>query len=267
MDLRRRRLVVDGTVFGVVTGTTRHHPQVPTAPVPTVVLVHGIGMSHRYHRRLLRMLSAEARVVAVDLPGFGGLPKPREDVDIGRMARLLIQLLPIVCGGPVILVGHSMGAQWAAEVAHLAPHLVRSLVLIGPVADDEHRSLPAQAFALAVDTAGESPATNALVFADYLRCGVPWYLAQARHMLRYALEDVVGGLLMPVLVIRGLNDPIAGSAWCRRLRDRAVVSHLVEIPGGRHVVHRSEPRAVCSAILDHAGVARARALASDDGER
>lgn len=157
MDLRRRRLVVDGTVFGVVTGTTRHHPQVPTAPVPTVVLVHGIGMSHRYHRRLLRMLSAEARVVAVDLPGFGGLPKPREDVDIGRMARLLIQLLPIVCGGPVILVGHSMGAQWAAEVAHLAPHLVRSLVLIGPVADDEHRSLPAQAFALAVDTAGRAP--------------------------------------------------------------------------------------------------------------
>ena len=87
-------------------------------------------------------------------------------------------------------------------------------MLIGPVADDEHRSLPAQAFALAVDTAGESPATNALVFADYLRCGVPWYLAQARHMLRCALEHLVGGLLMPVLVIRGLNDPTAGSAWC-----------------------------------------------------
>ncbi|WP_199484450.1 alpha/beta fold hydrolase, partial [Microbacterium sp. C448] len=123
---------------------------------------------------------------------------------------------------PAVLVGHSMGAQWVVELARQRPDLAASVVLIGPVADDEHRTIRAQSLALALDTLGEPPVVNAIVFAEYIRCGMPWYLTQLRHMMAYPIEDGVADLVVPVLIVRGGNDPVAGLEWCRRLSDRGV---------------------------------------------
>lgn len=219
----------------------------------TIVLVHGIGMSHRYLSRLHEVLGEHARVVSVDLPGFGGLPKPPDDLDVPRMAAILCDVLELVSARRCVLVGHSMGAQWVVEAAAQRPELARAVVAIGPVADSRRRTLGAQARALAADTLGETPRINAIVFTDYARCGVPWYLTQLRHMLRYPLEERVRELRTPLLVIRGGRDPVAGREWCRRLRDRAPDARLVEVPGRHHVVQESAPRAVASAILHHLG--------------
>lgn len=242
----RRLLVTSGLTFRIL-----ESPRPAGSTAPTVVLVHGIGMSHRYLSRLHAVLADTTRVVSVDLPGFGGLPKPRFDVSIPQMAAGLAQVVASLDDDRVVLVGHSMGVQWAVETALRHPEYVRTVVTIGPVTDDAHRTLGAQARALAVDTVGETPAINAVVFTDYLRCGVRWYLRQLRHMLAYPLEERVAALTMPVLVVRGSDDPIAGRAWCRRLRDAAAVSRLVEIPGHHHVAQQSAPRAVASAILAH----------------
>lgn len=158
----------------------------------TVVLVHGIGMSHRYLARLHQALSPDAAVYSIDLPGFGGLPKPGTDVSVAMMASALGHVIASLDAGPVVLVGHSMGAQWVVELAAQRPDLVETVVVIGPVADAAHRTAPAQMLALAIDTLGETPRINAIVFTDYLRCGMPWYLRQVRHMLAYA-RAYVGG--------------------------------------------------------------------------
>lgn len=221
----------------------------------TVVLLHGIGMSHRYHSRLHRSLSAEADVISLDLPGFGGLPKPADDLSVERMSAAIAALLLSLGAGPVVLVGHSMGAQWAVETAAQRPDLVAAVVAIGPVVDERHSTLFAQAVALAVDTLAESPRTNVIVFTDYLRCGPRWYLRQARHMLEYPLECRISDLRMPVLILRGEHDPVAGSAWCRLLRDRAPRSALREVSGGRHVVQRSAADIVAAEILRSASAA------------
>lgn len=242
----RRLLVTSGLTFRIL-----ESPRPAGSTAPTVVLVHGIGMSHRYLSRLHDVLADTTRVVSVDLPGFGGLPKPRFDVTIPQMAAGLAQVVASLDDDRVVLVGHSMGVQWAVEAALQHPEYVRAVVPIGPVADEAHRTLGAQAKALALDTLGETPAINTVVFTDYLRCGVRWYLRQARHMLAYPLEERVAALTMPVLIVRGSEDPIAGRAWCRRLRDAAAVSRLVEIPGHHHVAQQSAPRAVASAILAH----------------
>jgi pimeloyl-ACP methyl ester carboxylesterase len=68
-------------------------------------------------------------------------------------------------------------------------------------------------------------------------------------MLAYPLEERVPGLSVPLLLIRGGADPIAGLEWCRRLREDAPVADLVIIPGHRHVAQHSAPRAVASALL------------------
>ena len=218
---------------------------------PPFVLIHGIGMSHRYLARLHDLLSREAPVFSIDLPGFGGLPKPGQDVDVAAMAAALGEVVASLQLGPAVLVGQSMGCQWVVELAAQRPDLVAHVVTIGPVVDAEHRTFLAQAVALALDSLGEPPSANALVFTDYLRCGIPWYLTQLRHMLRYRIEDRVAELTKPVLIVRGGRDPIAGQEWCRRLRARARAAQLVMIPGHHHNAQQSAPRAVASAILAH----------------
>jgi pimeloyl-ACP methyl ester carboxylesterase len=226
---------------------------------PAVVLVHGIGVSHRYFLPLHRALAARSRVVSLDLPGFGGMPKPGRDLDVEAMARALGALLDTLALGPVVLVGHSMGAQWAVEAAIQRPDLVERVVAIGPVADRHHRSVLAQTRALAVDSLGEAPWINAIVFTDYARCGIPWYLAQLRHMIAYPLEERVAALTVPLLVVRGDRDPIAGVRWSRELRDRAAVGALVHVPHSHHVAQHAAPRAVADAILAHGRGGRASA--------
>ena len=215
------------------------------------VLVHGIGMSHRYLSRLHDLLALEGPVFSIDLPGFGGLPKPGTDVDVPAMAAALGDVIESLEVPPAVLVGQSMGCQWVVELAVQRPDLIAHVVTIGPVVDAAHRTFMAQSIALAVDTLGEPPAANALVFTDYLRCGVPWYLAQLRHMLRYRIEDRAAELNRPLLIVRGGRDPIAGQEWCRRLRDTAADARLVLVPGHHHNAQQSAPRAVASAIQAH----------------
>ncbi len=247
---RRRRRVSGRIAFGSLVFRVRDDA-VCGEDRPATVLIHGIGMSHRYLSRLHDVLAADGPVLSIDLPGYGGLPKPDHDLDVPAMGRALGEVIASRGVGPVVLVGHSMGAQWAAEVAFQRPELVTDLVLIGPVADAEHRTLGAQTRALALDTLGETPVANAIVFTDYLRCGPRWYLKQVRHMLRYPLEDRVTAVPMPVLVIRGARDPIAGMRWCRELRDRARSGALVLIPGQHHVAQHSAAKAVAEAIRAH----------------
>lgn len=219
---------------------------------PPFVLVHGIGMSHRYLARLHdELVRRGEQVFSVDLPGFGGLPRPARDLGVADMARALAAALDRCGVPPAVLVGQSMGTQWVTEAARLRP--TAGVVLIGPVADERHRTPPRQALALAVDTLRESPGANALVLTDYLRCGLPWYTTQLRHMLTYPLEDGIRALRMPVLVLRGGRDPIAGLAWCRRLVRAGGDAELVLVPGHAHNCQHSAPRAVASALLAFAG--------------
>ena len=237
-----RRIIVDDLVFEVRSSLS------PGSDEPPFVLIHGIGVSHRYLARLHRELAETSDVHSIDLPGFGGVPKPRSLVTVAQMAGSLAGVLEDLGLSDAVLVGHSMGAQWVVELAAARPDLASSVIVIGPVTDDEHRTATAQSLALAVDTAGEPIDGNVMVFTDYLRCGPRWYLTQLRQMVSYPIEDRVAALTRPLLIIRGGNDPIAGQAWARRLRDRATHALLVTVPGHRHLVQHSAPRAVALAI-------------------
>lgn len=215
---------------------------------PPFVLVHGIGTSHRYLSRLHREFESHGPVYSLDLPGFGGTLKPSFSPTVREMALLLARSLDELAVRDAVLVGHSMGAQWVVELALLRPDLASHVVVIGPVTDSAHRSLPAQSRALAVDILGEPPLTNAVVFLDYLRCGPRYFLAQSKPMLSYPIDERVAALSQPLLVLRGGNDPIASEDWCRRLVARAPIGCLVTVPRSRHVVQFTAPKAVAGAI-------------------
>lgn len=251
MTILSRRIVVAGHAFRLHESTETHAPD-----AVTYVLVHGIGMSHRYFSPLHETLPKSARVISIDLPGFAGLPQPERDLEVADMGRLLAELVAVLGPARVVYVGHSMGAQWVLEAARARAEPVEGVVMIGPVVDERHRTLGAQARALVVDTLGESPAANAVVLVDYLRCGIRRYLKQARRMVEYSTASAVRALQMPVLVIRGGDDPVAGSQWGRALSAVARDGVLIEIPGQQHNVHFSAPQAVAEAIEGWATSAR-----------
>lgn len=235
---------------------TRDFERVRRAPLsdvgasgkPLVLLVHGIGMSHRYFDRLASDLSPDHRVFAVDLPGFGGTARPSRPWSVEDYASHLIGELDRLGARNVSLVGHSMGAQFAVEVARLRPDAVGRLVLIGPVVESGRRTLWWQASALLLDSLREPPATGARVFADYVRTGIRWYLTELQAMFAYPIEQRMSELRVPVLVIRGARDPVSRSAWCLHLAHLTPNGVVLQIGGQPHVVQRSAAPTVGAAI-------------------
>lgn len=213
---------------------------------PTVVLVHGIGMSHRSFRRLQAALSRSHRTVAVDLPGFGGVPYSGRRFEAHEYADLVVRAVTERGAGDLVVVGQSMGTQVAVEAGLRHTDVVSSVVLIGPVVDDHRRSLVRLATALAVDCTFEGVRMNAVVFTDYLRSAAQ-YLRELRPMRDYRMLDRVRALTVPVLVLRGEQDPIAKHDWGQRVVGAASRGALVELPGGHHVQER-QPVAVARLI-------------------
>jgi pimeloyl-ACP methyl ester carboxylesterase len=223
-------------------------------PGPAVVLVHGIGVSHRYLRRLHSALAESVDTYSIDLPGFGATPRPDHTLPVADHASYILGAMEQLGVLDFVIVGHSMGAQFAIEAALQQPGRIPYVVLMGPVVDSERRTVAQQALALGGDSLlFESPSSNALVFSDYLRCGPAWYLKNLRVMMEYPTEQRIAEVAAPVLVLRGANDPVASANWCRRLAERAT-GRLVEIPGTGHVVQHNRSVEVAEAILSFAGL-------------
>jgi pimeloyl-ACP methyl ester carboxylesterase len=221
---------------------------------PAFVLVHGIGVSHRYLFRLHRLLAETTDTYSIDLPGFGGTPKPGRRLSVGDYADFILAALDQVGVTSCVLVGHSMGVQFAVEAALRQPDRITELVLMGPVVDHRRRSVTRQALDLTTDCAlFESASSNLIVLTDYLRCGPRWYLTELPVMMTYPLEERIGDVGVPVLVLRGAKDPVASRDWCQVLAARAAAGHFREVPGRGHVVQHTGTTAVARAILDFAG--------------
>jgi pimeloyl-ACP methyl ester carboxylesterase len=239
--------------------TGRIHASVPKRKARTdggggtaFILVHGIGVSHRYMFRLHRALADTADTYSVDLPEFGGTPKPGRQLSVGDYAGFLLAALDELGVTSCVLVGHSMGAQFVLEAAMRQPGRVTKLVLMGPVVDPQRRTALRQARDLTTDFAFfESASSNLIVFTDYLRCGPRWYLKELPVMMAYRLEDRIRGLRVPVLVLRGEKDPVAARGWCQELA-AAAAGEYVEVPGCGHVVQHNGTAAAAHAILDFA---------------
>lgn len=219
-----------------------------------VVLVHGVGSSARAYQKLARHLVAHGEVHAVDLPGFGTSPHLSHDVTIPEHAAAVARYVRehvLGAGLPApVVVGHSMGAQVVGQL--LADHsdAASAGVLVGPTAEPGTRSLRGQAARLAVDAVGERPRTVGVLLVDALvRCRVPYYLGQLRHVIEYRLEDVLPRSVVPVVVVRGERDPVAPPAWVELLAARAPFGTHRTVRGRHHAMD-TDPAGVADIVLE-----------------
>jgi len=99
---------------------------------PPVVLIHGFATSTQTTWRdpgwfdLLN--DAGRRAIGIDLLGHGDAPKPTDPADYADLAGPVLAQMP---ESPVDIIGYSLGARTAIEIALAHPERIRKMVLAG----------------------------------------------------------------------------------------------------------------------------------------
>jgi pimeloyl-ACP methyl ester carboxylesterase len=99
---------------------------------PTFVCLHGLSGSSGNWASIAPSLTETGRVLAVDLVGFGRSERRGRPVTLAANQAYFDRFLSQVTDGPVVLIGHSMGATIATLHAARRPETVAGLVLINP---------------------------------------------------------------------------------------------------------------------------------------
>lgn len=103
-------------------------------PRATLLFIHGIGTSSAEWDETIEKLPDDIAILTIDLLGFGESPAPYWALyDAQTQAKSVITtLLKLRLRRRLVVVGHSLGALVAIEVAKRYPLLVKSLVLCAP---------------------------------------------------------------------------------------------------------------------------------------
>lgn len=105
----------------------------------TVILVHGLLLSQNMHRPLAEALAARGnRAITVDLLGHGKSDRPRDmwRYSMYSFGEQLVALMDHLEIEQAVLMGTSLGANAALEVAARAPERLRGMVIEMPVLDN-----------------------------------------------------------------------------------------------------------------------------------
>ncbi|MDD2361470.1 MAG: alpha/beta hydrolase [Oscillospiraceae bacterium] len=78
---------------------------------PEVLLLHGWGAPAQTYRLIIDHLSSRCRVVAPDLPGFGGSQEPPEPWTVDNYVDFTLKFCKAVGLTSPILIGHSYGGR------------------------------------------------------------------------------------------------------------------------------------------------------------
>jgi pimeloyl-ACP methyl ester carboxylesterase len=229
---------------------------------PPVVFVHGLSGSWQNWLEQLPVLAREHRVIAMDLPGFGYSPMPREEISIAGYARLLDGLLGELGIAAAAVVGNSMGGFIGAELAIAFPQRVERLVLVSAAGLSTHndprtvRAMPALVRLQRIIAAGAAwlaskseevvrrprlrEATMNLVVrhpsrlppalaAEQLRgAGKPGFIPALEALIGYDVRDRLPEIACPTLIVWGDRDRLI------TVHDADVFEEL--IPNSRKVI-------------------------------
>ena len=225
----------------------------------------GIGGLPRWPQ-VLDQLATQRRVVAPSLPGFPGGSAFRQ-LD-SQLDWLLAARDLLVASGleGADLVGVSIGAALAADVAAVWPGLVRRLVLISPLGVFDERQPTADIFAQPPGQLGRLLCADGTRFDEHVTVAdggdpVEWSVQSVRAMesaarLLWPLGDTglasrLERIPCPALLLFGSDDRVL-PAGMRDVFAQAIAGSRVQVvQRAGHLVDLDDPQTVAGLILDH----------------
>jgi pimeloyl-ACP methyl ester carboxylesterase len=216
-------------------------------------------------------LAEHARLVAVDLPGFGASERRDELLSPRAMGGFLAQLIAEADLGRPHIVGPDVGCAAALFTAAMHPHLVASAIVgeggaaiplqLGEplrswVVDpdlDKYRGVDP---ALVVNTAADTIAGGISedIRADYLACYEgDRFVESMRYVRAYPeqlpeLAALLPDITTPVTIVNGVNDRVVPVANAEFLDQRLPNSRVRLIDAG-HFVWEERPDEYAAVIL------------------
>jgi pimeloyl-ACP methyl ester carboxylesterase len=254
-----------------------------------VLLIHGFGASVYSWRHLVPALAKCRRVIAVDLKGFGGSPKPEDDAySIHDQVRLVSDLIRALDLSGLAIAGHSFGGGvallLALELQSDARLRLSRLVLIDSVAYPQ--PLPSFISLLRTPVVGAAgvamlPANlqvrhvlkaayydDALIpeeaVVEYARAldmpgGRHALLRTAAQLVPPDIEEIAlryGEIRVPTLLLWGREDEIVPLAIGDRLHGAVAGSRLEVLDRCGHIPHEESPAAAVPVVCEFLDEAR-----------
>lgn len=227
----------------------------PKKAKATVLFIHGIGNNGEAWEDVIKQLPKDIYVVTIDLLGFGESPRPKWAVYSAKtqVRSVLATYLKLRITSPVIVVGHSLGALVAIEMAKRYPLLVKSLILCSPPLYDTN---DAKKFGLKSDSILRKMYQSAIGRPeDFVKAAaiamkyklinksfnvttdnVTSYMASLEAMIinQTSLSDAER-LKVPTTIIRGTLDPLVVAQNLRRVAKSNASVRLKTVLAGHEV--------------------------------
>lgn len=229
-----------------------------------IICMHGIGGNVDSFSPQLSGLSDRHRVIAWNMPGFGG-SDPLIDTAFPALAAKLRDFLQALGIRRAHLVGQSIGGMVAMEMASLHPEFVETLVLIGTTSafggpDDSFKDKFVAARLKPLD-AGEKIADLAVKFVpeivgpiatpDVIEAAIASMAAVPEATYRDIIQCLVtfnrrsdiAGFQMPCCLIAGEVDQNAPARTMAKMAGKIPGAQFHEIKGAGHLVNLEAGRA------------------------
>lgn len=218
---------------------------------------------------LLDALAQTRRVIAPSLPGFPGATGHRALDGVPDWVIAALDLLDASAPAPVDLVGASVGATLAAEIAAFSRASVRRLVLIAPLGLFDVNEPPADLFAQRLSAIPPLLCAHPERYEAFLARpdaadAVEWEIETARAQeavarLLWPLTDTglikrLHRITAPTLVAWGAEDRLVPPSYAKRFADAlGGPAEIRQIPGAGHMAELDAPEAVAEAVRECLG--------------
>ncbi len=202
-----------------------------------IVFLHGWLGSWRYWFPVMEALAADHRSYALDLWGFGDSDKELERYDVQTYVDMLTAFLDEMGIGSTPLVGHTLGAAIATELAARNPDRVTKVLAVG-------LPLTADAINRRLLTAGPND-TLARLFWHRQRphaeveMSLPKTAKNAialtiQSVMRLDLRATLERVDVPLLTVYGDKDTVVSASQVDELEDNHFAARAIILPGAHH---------------------------------
>lgn len=235
-----------------------------------MVLIHGVGLRSQAWSRMVPFLEKHFSLILVDLPGHGDSApfeqQPSLDDYTDRISQVLSKL-----DAPAIVVGHSMGALIALDLAFKHPQLVAAISPLNTVfrrSSDAEKAVIARAEEIRANGISDPAPTLERWFGadpqdellsasqdchDWLTTVDPIGYAHAYSV--FATEDGLQDgelktIKCPALLITGADEPNSTPDMSHAISERLKKGRAIIVKNARHMMPMTHGETVSDHLIE-----------------